>query len=148
MSVSNRSATNARISFQNTRWPDQDPSFTLSSKLPAVSTLSLLGWREICALRGQVSPRLMRSSIASHTLVTVFTSALCFLYVHVSSSRTDLVPPLPVTRTADVPGSSSTPAQVSRPTSLKWTFSMSGIKNRKGLPLKQRTWIINSNLSN
>uniref|UniRef100_A0A673L7F4 Band 4.1-like protein 4 n=2 Tax=Sinocyclocheilus rhinocerous TaxID=307959 RepID=A0A673L7F4_9TELE len=28
------------------------------------------------------------------------------------NSRTDLVPPLPVTRTADVPGSSSTPAQV------------------------------------
>uniref|UniRef100_A0A8C8M301 Erythrocyte membrane protein band 4.1-like 4A n=1 Tax=Oncorhynchus tshawytscha TaxID=74940 RepID=A0A8C8M301_ONCTS len=29
------------------------------------------------------------------------------------NARTDLVPPLPVTRTADIPGSSSTPAQVS-----------------------------------
>lgn len=30
------------------------------------------------------------------------------------SARTDLVPPLPVTRTADIPGSSSTPSQVSQ----------------------------------
>ncbi len=48
--------TTACIWFQNTRWPDQDPPFTFSQELPAVSTLPLFGWRAVCALWGQVSP--------------------------------------------------------------------------------------------
>uniref|UniRef100_A0A9J8DA10 Erythrocyte membrane protein band 4.1-like 4A n=2 Tax=Cyprinus carpio TaxID=7962 RepID=A0A9J8DA10_CYPCA len=41
------------------------------------------------------------------------------------NSRTDLVPPLPVTRTADVPGSSLTPAQVRHtpPSLIAYSFS-------------------------
>lgn len=102
------------ISLQNTRWPHQDPSFTLSQKLPAVSALSLFGWREICALGGQVSPRLNLCLAVIHLSRDCSQISSLFLYVRVSSSRTDLVPPLPVTRTADVPGSSSTPAQVKK----------------------------------
>lgn len=44
------------ISFQNSRWPNPYPALSLTPELPTVPALTLLWWREVCPLRGQVSP--------------------------------------------------------------------------------------------
>lgn len=123
------------ISFQNARWPDTYPALSLSPELPSVPALTLLRWREVCPLRGQVSPGiiLLNSKITfpsiGHSQATAWTpnpstqsySWTTQLYLvlfwpptlFLFSSRTDLVPPLPVTRTVDMTGSSTATSQVS-----------------------------------
>lgn len=122
------------ISFQNSRWPDPYPALSLSPELPTVPALTLLRWREVCPLRGQVSPgiilvnsKIMFPSIG-HSQATrnhlsvklihtklLLDSGVCFLTTNsiFFSSRTDLVPPLPVTRAVDMTGSSTATSQVS-----------------------------------
>lgn len=100
------------ISFQNSRWPNPYPALSLSPELPTVPALTLLRWREVCPLRGQVSPgiTLVNSKI---TFPLIGRSQCLFWPVFRFSARTDLVPPLPVTRTVDMTGSNTATSQVS-----------------------------------